>query len=529
MNTLSISLRLRGLATACLLLPMVVACVHADLGDPRWLPPSHAFTHPEETDAGRELGPQLEAHPGASGLYVLRSGLDAFAARVLMINAAEKAIDAQYYIFHDDVTGRFIFSRLLAAADRGVRVRLLLDDLGSSGLDRLLAAAQVHPQMEIRLFNAMARGPLPGLARLLDLMSRPRRLNHRMHNKMLAVDGIAAVVGGRNLGDEYFDAAEGVNFADLDLMAFGPVLEALGRSFDLYWNSEFVSPVAGWASLRAEPAALDALRTELLAHEEAQRGTRYAERLVSSDLYQDARAGTLELLWAPTRAVADLPEKIVARGDALPPTLLSQRLGPLFDEARSELIIVSPYFIPGDSGVAFLEKAVGRGARVRILTNSLAATDVSAVHASYKGYRVPMLEAGVELYELKHQGEGVRGAKRSGLFGSSSASLHAKSFIFDREVVFIGSLNVDPRSVDLNTELGLVVRSPELATLQVASFERATSPEFAWRLGLDEDGELVWEGSDGGEPQVRHKEPETSWWQRFKVSLLGLLPIEGQL
>ena len=511
------------------LLLLLTACFHADLSDPGLRPTTNAFSHPEETDIGRALIPQLEAHPGASGLYVLRSGLDAFAARMLMIDAAEKAVDVQYYIFHDDVTGRYLFSRLLAAADRGVRVRLLLDDLGSPGLDRLLAAAQVHPQMEIRLFNAMARGPLPGLARLLDLLSRPRRLNHRMHNKMLAVDGVAAVVGGRNIGDEYFDAAESVNFADLDLLAFGPVLEELGRSFDLYWNSEFSSPVAGWASLRADPEALAALRAELLAHEEAQAGTRYAKRVRSSTLYRDAKAGKLELLWAPTRAVADLPEKIIAHGKELEATLLSRRIGPLFGEARSELIIVSPYFIPRDSGVAFLERAIARGVRARILTNSLAATDVNAVHAGYKGYRVPMLEAGVELYELKRTGKRLRRAERSGLFGSSSASLHAKTYLFDREVVFIGSLNLDPRSVDLNTELGLVVHSPELAEEQLASFERVISPEVAWRLRLDDDGELVWEGSDGGDPQTWHNEPDTSWWQRFKVSLLTLLPIEGQL
>ncbi|MBW2242082.1 MAG: phospholipase D family protein [Deltaproteobacteria bacterium] len=511
------------------LLLLLTGCVHADLGDPRLRPKSRAFAHPEETDAGRELRPQFEAHPDASGLYVLRSGLDAFVARILMVDAAEKAIDVQYYIFHDDVTGRFLFSRLLAAADRGVRVRLLLDDLGSPGLDRLLAAAQVHPQMEIRLFNAMARGPLPGLARMLDLLSRPRRLNHRMHNKMLTIDGLAAVVGGRNVGDEYFDAAPGVNFADLDLLAFGPVLGELGETFDQYWNAEFVSPIAGWSSLRAEPAALDALRAELLAHEEAQVGTRYAERLGSSTLYQDAKAGKLELLWAPTRAVADLPEKIVARGEALEETLLSKRLGSFFDEVDSELMIVSPYFIPRDSGVEFLANATGRGVRARILTNSLAATDVSAVHAGYKGYRVPMLEAGVELYELKGTGKGVRRAKRSGLFGSSSASLHAKTFLFDREIVFIGSANLDPRSIDLNTEMGLVVHSPELAEEQRAAFERITSPEFSWYLRLDDDGELLWEGSDGGESQTLHQEPGTSWWQRFKVSLLSLLPIQGQL
>jgi putative cardiolipin synthase len=518
-----------GLRGLVLLLPLAVGCVHANLADPMIRPPSSAFAQIGETDAGRNLALQFAAHPRESGLLPLRTGLDAFAARVLMIDDAERAIDVQYYIWHDDVTGRYLLSRLLAAADRGVRVRLLLDDLGSPGLDRLLAAANAHPDLEVRLFNALARGPLPGLARSFDLLSRPRRLNHRMHNKMLAVDGVAAVVGGRNIGDEYFDAAEGVNFADADLFVVGPVLEELGQSFDLYWNSEWVSPVAGWSSLRAGPEALEALRTELQKHEEAQRGTEYAERLRSDSLYRDAKEGNLELLWAPTIAVADRPEKIVAEGEELEAALLRTRLSPLFDEARSEMLIVSPYFVPRDSGVAFLAEAREKGLRIRILTNSLAATDVPAVHSAYKDFRVPMLESGVELYEMKRSGSFLRRAERRGRFGSSSASLHAKTFTFDKQLVFVGSLNLDPRSIDLNTELGLIVRSLALAEEQAASFDRAANPEVSWRLGLDEDGDLIWQGSDAGAPQLLHKEPDSSWWQRFKVSLLGLLPLEGQL
>jgi putative cardiolipin synthase len=367
------------------------------------------------------------------------------------------------------------------------------------------------------------------VARTFDLISRPRRLNHRMHNKMLTVDGLAAVVGGRNVGDEYFDAAPGVNFADMDLLAFGPVLEELGQSFDLYWNSEFSSPVAGWKSLRAEPAALADLKAELAAHREEQRDSPYAERLRGSSVYQEAKAGTLELIWAPTHVVADRPEKITARGGDLEVNLLRSQLKPYFEESSSELIIVSPYFIPRDGGVAFLARSTEKGMRVRVLTNSLAATDVSAVHSAYKRFRVPMLEAGVELYEMKHSGEFLRRAQRRGRFGSSSASLHAKTFVFDRQVVFIGTLNLDPRSIDLNTEVGLVVQSPELAEDQATGFARATSPEISWHLSLDEDGDLVWEGSNGGVSQVLHTEPDTSWWKRFSVSVLGILPLEGQL
>jgi putative cardiolipin synthase len=506
-----------------------LGCVHADVGNPEWGPESIAFAHPELTQGGANLAPRLEAHAGESGLYVLRNGLDAFAARVRMVDRAERSIDVQYYIYHDDLTGRYLFSRLLAAAERGVRVRLLVDDIGSAGMDRMFAAANAHPNMEIRLFNALARGPLPGVARVLDLVTRPRRLNHRMHNKMLTVDGLAAVVGGRNIGDEYFDADPEVNFVDTDLLALGPVLTDLGHSFDLYWNSEFTSPISGWQRFRVHPETATELRKELDAFEAEADDTPYAERVRTSTLLRQVEDGTLELIWAPTHVVADRPEKIVARGEGLKRTLLSEQIDDYFDEASSELIIVSPYFVPQDSGVVFLSDAVKRGVKTRVLTNSLAANDVLAVHGAYKGYRKPMLEAGVELHEIKRSGDFHRRVHRRGLFGSSSASLHSKTFVFDRRYVFIGSLNLDPRSVDLNTEIGLVVDSVELGEEWAASFERAVDPEISWRVELDEDGDLVWKGSDGGQPREFHEDPQTSWWQRFTSGVLGLLPIEGQL
>jgi putative cardiolipin synthase len=502
------------------------ACVHPD--KKAAAPASTYWDRPEATEFGRRLAPRLADHPGKSGLYVLGPGLDAFAARLLLIDGAERAVDVQYYIFHDDLTGRFLLSRLLKAADRGARVRLLLDDVGSGGIDRLIAAANAHPELEVRLFNPVARGP----GRLFDLLWRAGRLNHRMHNKMLTADGTVAVVGGRNVGDEYFDAAEGVNFADLDLLAVGPVLGELGTSFDRYWNSPFAVPVSAFSFMRGSPEALVELRKELAAHEAEHRGSSYAERVRQSDLVQAVGEGRAPLLWAPTRAVADLPEKVVAKGDAIEPTLMRRQLGPFFEDTRSDLIIVSPYFVPRDAGVTFLTGLRARGVRVRILTNSLSATDVPAVHAGYAPHRKPLLQAGVELFELKQTGEQLRSAKRAGVLGSSTASLHAKTFSFDGQRVFVGSLNLDPRSIVLNTELGLLVESEELAQLQADGFERATAPGVSWRLHLEGEGRsehIVWEGVEDGRPERITKEPHTTWWDRFSVSLLGLLPIEGQL
>jgi len=520
------------LLSAALMLAALIllACSQPRLAEPPEV--TLAFDRPDETELGRLVAPQAAAHPGTSGLVLLRHGLDAFAARIGLMERADRAIDLQVYIFHDDVTGRLLMQRMLAAADRGVRVRLLLDDMGSAGIDDLIAAADLHPGLEIRLFNAFARGPLPGLARFLDMMLSPRLLNHRMHNKLLVVDGIAGVVGGRNVGDEYFDAHEGVNFADLDLLAFGPVAAELGRNFDGYWNSPHAMPLPAWRALRRDQKDYDKLRAELDAHLQEQRGSRYEERLRASDLVQQAITGDLQPIWAPAHAVCDLPEKITARGEEVAATLLITQMGELLPQAQRSLDIVSPYFVPRTAGVAWLTENAGRGVQVRILTNSLAATDVVAVHAGYAPTRRELLENGVALFELRPRGEEFEEIHRQGMFGSSSASLHAKTFTIDRRIVFVGSLNLDPRSVVLNTELGLIIESADLAAILTADFDALSSERFSWRLELQPDGDsaqLTWLGAEDGQPLELHQEPNTSWWERFKVGLLRMLPIEGQL
>jgi putative cardiolipin synthase len=494
-------------------------------------PESRAFDRPGETRIGRHVAAEDEAQAGKSGIHVLNTGLDSFAARIALIEHAEQALDVQYYIFHDDVTGLYLLSRLLAAADRGVRVRLLLDDLGAAGIDELVSAADVHPGIEVRLFNPFARGPWPGLARMLDLLRRPHRLNRRMHNKMLTADGAAGIVGGRNVGDEYFGAREDVNFADLDLLAFGPVNEELGKSFDQYWNSPFAVPVSAWRRLTGTARDLENLRSRLAEHELTHAESPYALRLRGTGFVQEALAGELELIWAPTHVVADLPGKVVARGDELRATQLSEQLGPVWPPAESDLLIVSPYFVPRDEGTEYLLAQVGRGVRVRVLTNSLAATDVPAVHAGYKAYRRELLEGGVELFELRPTGDALEKARER--FGSSSASLHAKTFVSDGRRAFVGSLNLSPRSLELNTELALVVDDARLAARLARDFEHLTRPSLSWRLSLEraEGGcqRMLWEGEERGRVVRHHRDPGTSCSERFSVWLLGLLPIEGQL
>jgi cardiolipin synthase C len=490
--------------------------------------PSFAFDGPVDSEIGAEITEVLARHPGETGLYLLGDGLDAFASRGALIQRAEHAIDVQYYIFHDDVTGSILLKLLLEAADRGVRVRLLIDDLGSDGIDDRLAAANVHEHLEVRLFNPRARGPWTWLAKTLDLMGRPFRINHRMHNKMLTADGIAGIVGGRNVGDEYFDAAEDVNFGDLDVLAFGPVLSELGESFDEYWNSEFTEQLNGWSSFKRDAGDLDALRAALLDVAAENSDSSYARRLDGADFIQEAADDELPLTWAVTHAHSDRPRKIVASGDELAELLLIERLRNDIPTAQEELLIVSPYFIPGKAGTRALVADAARGVEVRILTNSLASTDVGAVHAGYRRYRRTLVEGGVQVYEVQPSSDFTDALYDEGLFGSKNASLHAKTFISDRRYLFVGSMNLDPRSVQLNTELGFVIDSPELAEGLIEGIEAVLAPGSSWSVTMDEDG-LVWTGVEGGEPASYRKEPRTSWWQRFKCALVGWLPIEGQL
>jgi putative cardiolipin synthase len=498
------------------------------------LPPSAGFARPTETALGREAAQLAEGRGGHSGVRVLQSGLDAFAARMGLVDRSERAVDLQVYILHDDVTGRWLLARLLAAADRGVRVRLLVDDLGTSGLDQLLSALNGHHAIEVRLFNPFHRGRLGRFARIADGFLRFGRLSRRMHNKLLVVDGAAAVAGGRNVGDAYFDAHERVNFADMDLLAIGPVVEQLSESFDTYWNSRFAVPIHAWPALRTGAAQLGRVREELVAHETAQQSSPYAELLRNGDLARFAIEDRIRFDWAPVRAAADRPEKITAPRSQRAGTLLNALFEELLPRARSELLVTSAYFVPQRVGTRALSGLAAAGVRVRVLTNSLAATDVALVHAGYARWRRRLLRAGVELCELRPRALLHMAAERRGLLGSSSASLHAKTWILDRERIFVGSLNIDPRSVALNTELGLVVESPELSRRFAERFEAACGLEASWRIELGPPGSagprrLAWVGTEDGRT-VRHaREPETSWLLRAFVWLAGFLPIEGQL
>lgn len=490
-------------------------------------PVSAAYQDTENTRLGRLATESISAHPGESAFVLLDSGLDAFVARAVLAEIAEVSIDAQYYLFHADTTGKLFLHQLVKAADRGVRVRLLLDDMDLAGRDLGGVLIDSHPNMEVRVFNPFIRNS----HRTLQLLTRFGKVTRRMHNKSFTVDNQATVVGGRNIGNEYFEANPDLEFADLDVLAMGPIVREVSTSFDDYWNSELSYPLSALVDDDIDKVEAARLESNFEADISGQQSAEYRQAVRGSTLANSMRAGTVTLFWGNAELVHDSPEKISESRDRTDLHLATQ-LRPHFDKLDQELIIVSPYFVPGRQGMEWLASIAERGVRVRILTNSLASTDVSVVHAGYSKYRIPLLRAGVEIYEVNHKLTPAERRQKKGPSGSSKASLHAKSFVFDREEVFIGSLNLDPRSVVENTELGIVITSPEMATLMAEELD-ANFARVAFRLELAKDDrgvdQIVWHGKVGNDDKTYLVDPYTSFWRRAGVAFLGLFPIESQL
>jgi phosphatidylserine/phosphatidylglycerophosphate/cardiolipin synthase-like enzyme len=472
---------------------------------------SIALAHTDTTRLGRVLAPLAAAHAGKTGIHALDNARDAFAARVLLARAAERSLDVQYYIWHADTSGALLAHELLRAAERGVRVRMLLDDNNTRGMDTSIAALDAHPNVEVRLFNPYANRGF----RLGELATDFARLNRRMHNKSFTADNQATIVGGRNIGNEYFGADSPVAFADLDVLAIGAVVPEVSASFDAYWASASAYPAASLIAAAGRLTPLDKL-------EERPEAARYLEAVRATPLVQSLLSGSLPLEWAQARLEQDDPAKVLH-----PPEQTELHLLPRLEKAMGKpvrtLDLVSPYFVPTKEGAGVLSALAQSGVRVRVLTNSLAATDVSPVHAGYAKYREELLRAGVRLYELKpfadkpDRKEGDHGA------GSSDASLHAKTFALDGERIFVGSFNFDPRSARLNTEMGIVVESAALATRLSQAFDRELAG-VAYEVRVASGG-LEWVEGD-----VRHtSEPGAGLLKRLWIGFLAILPIEWLL
>lgn len=491
--------------------------------------PSFALPPDAGTTLGKLLAQDLETHRPLSGFRLLAIGMEAFLMRVALAESAQRTLDLQYYIYRDDDTGAYLTQALLKAADRGVRVRLLVDDLNIVRKDDDVTALDAHPSIEVRIFNPFASRHDPFWSRVLSFLADAALLNRRMHNKSFIADNLCAIVGGRNIGDEYFDASRDFGFGDLDVLAAGPVTGEISSSFDRYWNSAFAYPPPMAGARMMAKIWMARLRMRLGRHFIHMRKSEYAGRVASTDLATQLSERHLTLEWAPASVLADPPEKIV-EPPAAAPTQPYDQLQVLAEQAASEIILVSPYFVPGAAGLRALRRIRDRNVRVRVLTNSLASTDVAAVHAGYRRYRPGLLEIGVELYELKPILPAGRRRRRRIMFGSARASLHAKTFVFDRRQVVIGSMNLDPRSIYLNTELGLTIESTLLAREIAESFDELIEPDYSYRVERDaQSGRLRWLSKEGGREVFLAHDPLVSIWRRLAVKMLGWLPIESQL
>ena len=472
----------------------------------------------DATELDRELAPLLAQHPGKTGALLVSDGVDAFAARALSAQKAGRSLDLQYYIWHDDLTGRLLGREAWRAAERGVRVRMLLDDMNAEGMDSKLLLLDGHPNVEIRLYNPFRNRTGP--ARIVEMIQRVFSVNHRMHNKAWIADNRVAVVGGRNIGVEYFGAGDEVNFRDLDMVLFGPAVLETSAMFDRYWNSAAAVPLAGLA--RAPVGGFDSIGEAIEAEAAGPEAQRYLQRVAASPNVRDYAGKRLEPFWTDRlHLVADPPLKWDedSRDDWLVHRIARDLAG-----AKRKVLLISPYFVPGAEVTQELNALVDKGLTVGVVTNSLAANDVAAVYGAYRPYRNDLLRGGVHVYELRAQGH-----PDSSLFGSSGASLHTKAYSVDDTRGFIGSFNLDARSAYLNTEMGVMFDDADLARAVRDEYLRLSSPDLSYWMYLDRHNAPRWLDRAAQPPRSMAQEPQTGGWQRFSAHAISWLPLESQL
>lgn len=485
------------------------------------LPPDPAL--PAITSPMMERTEQLsQAHPELTGLYLLPDGLDAFAMRLGMVRQAQRSIDARYYIWEGDLSGRMLLAEIVAAADRGVRVRLLIDDNPTAGLDPMWAGVNAHPNIAVRLFNPLTIRAVRPANYLFDFF----RLNRRMHNKSFTVDDVATVIGGRNIGDEYFGAKSEGLFIDLDTLAVGAVVPDVAADFERYWTSEPAFPAD--VILAGKPGlSLSELRDPNYADAELTRDYRAAADGAIETLRFDETAAE-RLTWAPVRLVSDNPDKALDKAKRT--DLMAYQIAPVIMGAKTRFDLVSGYFVPGKEGTAMIANLARNGVATRVVTNSIQVTDVPIVHAGYDPYRPDLLNSGVQLYEARPANSAKKAVQTLGntRFSGGGESVHAKTFAVDDRIFFVGSFNFDPRSALLNCEMGFLIDSPELARAFTAGVSERV-PEFAYHVQVAPDGVMTWTEQDDGKAVTYRTEPGTTVVSRALVTGMSLLPIEWLL
>lgn len=526
--------------TLLLLLTLASGCAtRAPLADfPR--PATHALAADKTGPLAQSVHQPAGIDSEQSGFYLLVSGKEAFEARLALIQQARTSLDLQYYAAAQDRTGTAILNALLAASRRGVRVRVLLDDLNLDAPDDALAVMAVQPNFEVRIFNPITTGGRSFLARASAMLGDYDHLERRMHNKSLIADGVMAIIGGRNLADQYFDARADMNFRDLDVLTAGNLPGRLEASFDRYWNSKESYPLPALESRPPSAEAVASLQANPVSPPQAP-GTATDVMLLPIPDAASANAllnkATGQLIWARAWLAVDSPSKVEPDDEHAQDHAGSKPgrgLALALQQAHHEFIILSAYFVPRDGGTATLGALQQRGVQVKVLTNSLASTDVAAVHSAYRKYRKALLASGVQLYEFKPVA-GVKGLGLSG--GSSRASLHTKAYVIDRRILMIGSFNLDPRSVNLNTEQAVLIESPALAQHVAQLYDTAATPKYSYHVEFDpadssepaSSRDLQWVSEENGAPVTYTTEPQAGIWRRMINGVVGLFPADGEL
>jgi len=489
---------------------------------------SHAYTNTGQTWLGKTANNIQIDNAEYSAMFLIGEGTDAFLTRMALLSKAERSVDVQYFIFKADIIGKLLLQKMLEVADKGVRVRLLLDDLSlDSETKSILFAMDHHSNIEVRIYNPFSSSGYKAPAALTDTS----RINRRMHNKSFTVDSQYTVVGGRNIEENYFSANIRSNYADLDIVAVGPVVGEVNEQFDIYFNSPLAIPGYVFDDHKSHEDRLSQVKQELSDYVLSVQDTDYAQDLKNSEMYQNIESGLSghtrgEIYQGKAHVIYDSPDKTLGKSE-LETTYLITMLRSHADKIEHSLELISPYFVPGDTGTQHLVSLVEQGIKVRVITNSLASTDGIMAQSGYARQRYNLLKGGVELYELKPKAKSKasRSLSRS---AEAKSALHAKTYIFDRKEVYIGSFNFDPRSANINTELGVVCETPDMAQyIAVELFDKNVN-EAAYKLALQDD-EVVWLDTVDGEIIVHEVQPETSWWRRFNLAIYSILPIESQL
>lgn len=469
---------------------------------------------------------QQRIHEGLSGYHTITTGSDAFAARSILSGMATRSIDVQYYIWHNDQAGQLMLQDLWQAAERGVIVRFLLDDFNSSpDLDQQLRRFASHPNIAVRLVNPFIYRQTPAV----NFITSIPRINRRMHNKSMIFDRQISILGGRNIGNEYLSNDQNSQFADLDVMLIGTVLDDINASFEQYWQSDLAYDVETLVQPDRKiefVAGLDLIEPNISNGIHSSKSV-YQQAVETSTIDIDLINMNVPFKWVDVYFLSDDASKL----NKTSPTedYLVHQLRYFLGRPDSKLTIISSYFVPTKHGVETLEHLAAQGIKIKILTNSFDATDVAVVHSGYAQWRYRMLKAGIDIYELKSTVSEDKGDNKLWKTRSqSSTSLHAKSFAVDDEHVFIGSYNVDPRSANINTEMGVIINDPKLAEQLHTTIDDNLLNQ-AYQVKLSQTGQLEWHTIESGQYLVHNKEPKMGTSQRIWVTILSILPIDWLL